>query len=559
MDLPEAYYLLHFETLVEDACGRYGDLLRPEERNRVEAYRGLPRGSRCLLVRMLLRRGPWFPEQSLRYAEVGDPAPFLVQLVTAGFCLGPDEAPLEALLPLLTRQDLARHLAALGIAHPRSAKRGDLEALLRTQEGLLERLRGELRPVSLAQEGLWTLLAFLFFGNFEQDLSSFVVAELGHVRYADYAVDPEARLFQSREDVDFLLSIRDLKEELGTHPEALPRITEAALALAPHPGIRQQRRYQGLLNELGRAWERLGDNTSALACYSRSERPPARERRVRVMAAQGRLEEALSLALELAEGPLDQGEARFARIFLHRHHRQCPAAQAWLETHRAPDPPVERRIVLEHPPLGRVEEAALEAARAEGWEGFFAENHLWRALFGLVFWDELFAPVPGAFQHRFQNAPLDIQGFYEPRQKDIEARLTELTGGGSPLRLILGNADRHWGTACRFLSWKHLDRADLCAAVTRIPPALLARVLGTMARNPLAFDSGFPDLFLYRPGDEAWSLWEIKGPGDALRPEQAWWLEQFRAAGASAWVVRVDWKKPVASRPAFLDTSFGYP
>jgi hypothetical protein len=58
------------------------------------------------------------------------------------------------------------------------------------------------------------------------------------------------------------------------------------------------------------------------------------------------------------------------------------------------------------PPRGArgVEGAALAALRGEGYRGFFAENWLWRALFGLAFWDIVYTPVPGAFLHSFQWA-----------------------------------------------------------------------------------------------------------------------------------------------------------
>lgn len=540
MNLPEDYYLHHFETLLEDVEERYGALLRPEEGSRVVTFRRLPQGARRLLVRMLLRRGPWFPEKTLHYTEIGEPGPCLEQLIEGGFCLGPEAATLEVLLPLATRQDLADLLTALGVPFPRSARRSTLEELLRPREEAPGLLRQSLRPARVAREDLWHLLVFLFFGNFEQDLSQFVVADLGHLRYADYALDPGARVFQTREEVDFLLSIRELREELARHPADLARITGAALAMEPHPGVRQQRRYQGLLNELGREWERLGEWTQALACFALGHRPPARERTARILAGQGDVAGACALALTMAEAPRDMGESRFARVFLHRHRKGMEGASHWLETHPAPEPPPERPMTLARPPRS-VEQAVLEAAQAEGWEGFFAENHLWKALFGLVFWDELFAPIPGAFQHRFQNAPLDLRDFLPPRRSRVEARLAEIGDREALVSRVLGNADRHWGEACAFLHWKHLDRNHLAAALRRIPPEVVVQVLGTLAENPLAFGSGFPDLFLYRPLEATWALWEVKGPGDTLRPEQAWWLDRFRGLGCEVRVVRVKW------------------
>jgi VRR-NUC domain len=190
-----------------------------------------------------------------------------------------------------------------------------------------------------------------------------------------------------------------------------------------------------------------------------------------------------------------------------------------------------------------VEMAALDAARQEGWDGFFAENHLWRALFGLVFWEDIFAAVPGAFQHRFQSAPLDVggAGFFEKRQARIEQRLEELASCRSLADHVLAIADRKWGVANAFVSWRHLERSHLLEALSRIEPEVLGEVLRIMVRNPVAFDSGFPDLFLFRPNSAEWKLWEVKGPRDSLRPEQEWWIQSFLRWGTRAQVARVDY------------------
>ena len=184
----------------------------------------------------------------------------------------------------------------------------------------------------------------------------------------------------------------------------------------------------------------------------------------------------------------------------------------------------------------------LEAARTHGWEGFFAENILWNALFGILFWEELFAPIPGAFQHRFQSAPLDIHApdFFQKRAALFEKRFEEIHDRQVLIHRVLDTAKRKWGIANAFVSWRHLTREILAAAIERIPPTVIINVLRTMAQNPRTFSSGFPDLFLFKPGTSAWALWEVKGPGDTLRPEQERWLQQFQRLGCDA---RVAWVK----------------
>jgi hypothetical protein len=263
---------------------------------------------------------------------------------------------------------------------------------------------------------------------------------------------------------------------------------------------------------------------------------------VRLLAA-GAPDAARELAVAMAAAPLEVAEERFARHFLRRAARRDPLAAQWLLDHPDPEPVPEVRLALPRHPSGSVEQAALEAARQEGWDGFFTENALWRGLFGLAFWDVLFTPVPGAFQHRLQAAPADLgsPAFFSRRQEAFARRFQELEAG--PGAAILATAQAKRGIANVFVSWRHLPQELLATALEALPGVAVLSVLRAMAPNPLAFDNGFPDLFLFRPQTPRVMLWEVKGPGDALRPEQERWLSHFNRAGVQAslaWVKYLD-------------------
>ena len=537
--LPYGYYLLNFLTVLAEVEARDGDLLLPGEHEALARFRACSLPAQRLYVRMLTRKGPWFRRDGLHYAEIGDPVSPIVELLQAGFC--ENQATLEDLLPLLRRQDLLEIMGTCGVAFLKSQRREELQlALLQgiAEPELLALLRTRLRPVRPLLGELRRRIFLMFYGNFEQDLSSFVIADTGHIHYEAYAIDPGTRSFDTRSDVDYMLSLHGLRERLGavaSGPE-LAELTQATLAMGAHPGVRQQRRFQGLLNDLGQTWERAKQAEQAMNCYALSERPPSRERQVRLLAAQGNLEAACHLAMTLADLPKDVGEARFARSFLQRQRKKVGFVEPWLVAQSPLEPIPAVHMTVPRPASGSVEMAALERARSDGWEGFFTENTLWRALFGLAFWEELFAPVPGAFQHRFQNAPLDLRSgsFYANRQPLIEKKLAWLANSKGLSAHLLEIADRKWGVANAFLNWRRLNRPYLNEALRRIEPTVALGVLITMVQNPTAFDSGFPDLFLFRPESDAWKLWEVKGPGDTLRPEQEWWLKHFNRLGCCA-------------------------
>jgi hypothetical protein len=541
--LPEGYYLENFQAVLQGVEDRYGDLLHPEERACLGQFQRLPEGARRLYVRMLTREGPWFRRDKLEYPDIPEGPAALAALLEQGFCLGPEQAGPEALVALLRKEELAAWLRTFSVPFARTLPRAALALeLLGGVDGprLQAALGASLCPVAPACLDWVRLLFFLFFGNGEQDLTAFILADLGRVCYESYPIDPGHRLFETRQDVDFLLTLHALREAFDADPATtLEPTTALLLRMEPHPGVRQQRRFHRLLNAVGREWERRGEAATALACYALSERTPARERTARILLASQRPTEAAALALAMATRPLDVAEARFAGQCLRRLAKDEPAAAAWVGQHPRPDPVPERRLTLPRHPSGSVEQAALEAARAEGWEGFFTENTLWNALFGLAFWEQLFAPVPGAFQHRLQNAPSDLGSpeFHGRRAQALEARLEELAQPGALLRDLTRTAQTKQGVANAFVSWRALEPMHLAAALEHLPAEVVLSVLRVMAPSPTAFRSGFPDLFLYRPGEVL--LWEVKGPGDTLRPEQEWWLHHFGRAGLGAQVAWV--------------------
>jgi hypothetical protein len=540
--LREGYYLDNFEAVLRDVRERYGGLLNPRERERTEAFLALPLGARRLYVRMLTRKGPWFRRDGLRYPEIPDLEGALADLAGAGLC-GAGASPAER-AALLRRDELQALLAGLG--RPGRRTRDQLAAeLLAADPGALLAALDPVTPL----EGEWArLCCFLFFGNGEQDLTEFVLADLGRTRYEAYALDPDGRLFVVRADVDFLLDLGRLRDQLDqaqaqagadADPAPLARLTEALLATSPRPGVRQQRRFHRLLADLGRAWERRGDPARALACYHVCRRPPARERTVRLLAAAGQRRRAADLAAAMAEAPWDAGEERFADRFLRRLARHENLAAAWVLGHPEPEPIPQVDLRLPRHPSGSVERAALVAAEADGWTGYFTENALWRGLFGLAFWDLLFAPVPGAFQHRFQSAPADLAGpeFYERRRPAIAARLEQLAAPGAFARAVRATAEAKRGLANLLVAWRALPPELLETVLAALPGPAAVSVLAAMAPSPLALASGFPALVLVKEG--RCRLWEVKGPGDVLRPEQERWLRHFHRAGLEARVARV--------------------
>lgn len=101
-------------------------------------------------------------------------------------------------------------------------------------------------------------------------------------------------------------------------------------------------------------------------------------------------------------------------------------------------------------------------------EGFpsrlHSEGSILRTLFGLLFWDIILADVPGAFETKYQSAPLDIveDTFYQAREDLIETRLAEIREGRART-IVEGHWDEHAdkNTFCIGVRWDLLPRGDI--------------------------------------------------------------------------------------------------
>ncbi|EGO21271.1 hypothetical protein SERLADRAFT_441630 [Serpula lacrymans var. lacrymans S7.9] len=128
-----------------------------------------------------------------------------------------------------------------------------------------------------------------------------------------------------------------------------------------------------------------------------------------------------------------------------------------------------------------VETFALQYDEDMGFKGVHCETRVIHMLFGLLFWDIIFAPVPGAFETPFQSAPLDIaeDSFYHSRKEIIEQRLEELESGKA--QDIIGRTDDEYrpnGTYCVGVRWDLFTKQDLIEIVTvRVLKILRVEVL----------------------------------------------------------------------------------
>ena len=117
------YYLHNFERALDWLSDRHVDLLGDAERQFLTQFAKLPELSRALLVRLLMRRGPWFRESKLEYEEIPDVADAAVPLLALGWLDDHGALELEELFALHTKSELMQMFrgSALRPLEPRCA------------------------------------------------------------------------------------------------------------------------------------------------------------------------------------------------------------------------------------------------------------------------------------------------------------------------------------------------------------------------------------------------------------------------------------------------------
>ncbi|RLQ23511.1 VRR-NUC domain-containing protein [Seongchinamella sediminis] len=538
-DLAPHYYRDNFLRLLDTVESQYGDILSVQEQTFLNAYRQQPFDAQCLYVRLVSRLGPWFRERKLDYPELDDQASALGALLAAGLALLPDGLDAEALGRLCTRRELAAMFAITG-----RGKGEQLQALAALPaESLLPTLLecDRARVVAPAYPDTVALLQLLFFGNRRQGLTDFVLSDLGVARYYPYQVDRGNRLFPGRAELDEYLACAAQADRWWELREAddLAGMLDLARELAasrPRFATTLPRWYR-VCNRLGRQLERGGHSAPALQLYRLSELHPARERAARVLEQEGDVAQAYALCQAIAEQPWCEEELDAAR-------RMAPRLARKLDGR--PQPRRRDRFDELHLQLpradGGVELLAASALRARWPTVHYVENLLLNGLFGLAFWEQIFAPVPGAFNNPFQSAPADMyeQSFQASRRDMLSARLEQLAG--TDLARELPRLWRRYaGYQCRWVNWKYLDEALVTAAAQVIPGQHLLAIWRRMLFDPGENRRGFPDLLALGSSPGNYRMIEVKGPGDALQDSQRRWLRFFAREGIPASVARVEW------------------
>ncbi len=202
-----------------------------------------------------------------------------------------------------------------------------------------------------------------------------------------------------------------------------------------------------------------------------------------------------------------------------------------------------------------IEQLALAHYRHLGCNGLWSENGYWWAIMTLLFWDVIFAKLPGVYTPQLgvfpgphQDIPLDFfkPEFYVRRKFLVEKRIHELTqtrlfGLSKPniADEVRVSHKQHYGERCRLMDWENYKNVELLLlAIDLISSEQLFCIMTRMIDDFNQNRKGFPDLFLVCNGKPLFA--EVKAENEGVAIHQYNWMNfLIKTVGVNVEICRV--------------------
>ncbi|XP_042433885.1 fanconi-associated nuclease 1 homolog isoform X2 [Zingiber officinale] len=597
-------YQNNFSLMIEEVISHHSHLFTIEEKTFIGYFTSLSDEGQRLFIRIYTRKGPWFRVSNISYSEIQDVQKAIAELQCFIYsfhsCDDSFTYNMKEVLDLLNvsemRQIISSEVHKKGI---NCSRRNELVNILCSAYAsgacpllpkmILEQTGTCIRISSLA-DVFWRIQR-LFFLNGDQDLSEFLLVDLGIIKFPDYVCNVSHQIFEDRSDLtdyEEAIEVAQIVDESleANNVEMVTRCIDIAdvrmctgftrkhdFTTDPPPhfyscfsasfvyskvlslGVsffEREHRYEDAIRIL----------KGLLTRVTRDSRRGYWTLRLSVnLEHMNYFNESLSVA---EEGILDPWVRAGSKMALQRRVlRLGKPPRRW----RVPDyaDSVKRKIkeiCITGRPLTNetasknmyygyddelcgVEQLALQYYAEEGgWSGIHSEGGIWMTIYGLLMWDVIFSNVPDVFISRFQTAPLDFDtdDFYTSREHLIECQLQKIEDGMAE-EILICSWESHMGVACRGVNWERHSLPDLRAAVSCIGGCPLASLCRHLAVDYRSWSSGMPDLLLWRfHGDSSRGeakLVEVKGPSDRLSEQQRAWLLILMDCGFDAEVCKV--------------------
>ncbi len=563
IELPPKYYLTYFQYLIDFVKKKYQHILNETEQQFLSDFEALTEDERCLFIRFCNRTGSFFRTEKLKYAEIENITESLNGLIDKGFVAALSKNHLtEAanVLDIFSKSELIELAKMLnyetrGKASLKKDQVLDWLLAIGNWEDMVYLLNSEDYAnihglphslVRVQKETEVQMLKFLFFGSRHGDMTEFVTRDLGFQSYEKFDEDKMVAYFQTRQEVEDKLKVSLAREDFYLMQQADIEILDIYNWFMDWTETHRKELSEIAIPTYGTFslrvalyLEKKKALDEALTIFRLTEESPSRERQVRILDKQKNREEAKALCELILAEPQNATEQFFAEDYVNRLEaillKKKSKKAVTQQLHKSDS------ITIAATWKRQVEFGVINYYQNRGMKAEFTENHLWRSLFGLLFWDIIFDTDSLAIHHPLQRSPSDLfkPTFFEKRKEKMEERLKMLEDEDATVIYMNRIFFEKFGLTNPLVEWYGGLFPLILTLLKRLSPEQITLITLEMAKNLRQNLRGFPDLFIW--GDGEYSFIEVKSPTDSLSNQQLFWLRFFESINVRSKVLRVEW------------------
>ncbi len=533
--LPEKYYHQYFIELLLFVQKYSVHLMGATEELFIHDFHKLGLDAQCLFIRLSNRRGPYFRLDKLKYNEISSLESAAKELEVSGF-ISRELHPDERIFKVFTKAELKTSYTQLDWS-----KQTKDEAILQLNEAQdYAPILTQFRLIEVVRQEVLEFLKMLYFGRYKKPMTEFVIRDIGHIKLEALDETQFTPWFENRQEALAAFELYKLNSLVrGALSEIKALVIHDALAIIPWEKYLLSPKTHHIGDRLfllmGKQLERETAYELALSYYQLATKHPARERQIRIFHRLGEVEKAKSLALDVMEQHWNPSEYLFAKDFLDKKNIRITRS-----TSKKLSEALSIEVSLNTDQS--VEHSALQYYEKLGFQGIHGENYLWKSLFGLLLWDQLFDQTHGDYHNPIQRSASDLytKSFYEKRKGEILKILKSFRSKKLMITSLEERFEEKYGIANPMVYWNPKIKPHLIQLVSQLPFLALKNILIEISKNLKDHATGFPDLFIWKKDE--YHLYEIKSPNDHLSSQQLFWLNFMQSNGIHAEIIRVNYR-----------------
>jgi DNA polymerase-3 subunit epsilon len=541
-ELPEKYYLDHFNEFVDFIIQQCTHLLDDEHQKFVKSYQQLGHDTQCMFVRVVNRQGRFITLNKMTYQEINDCPSQLLALERGNILVKLSSDHIKAWLQQLTKIQLLEILEQYAVSGVKksASKQVLLDQVIHSctnTQCLSSDIAQQFRVKNF--ESRLAYLLFLFFGDTSSGLDKFSMRDLGVLKTRKNIPKPTARfdnLEQAQSVFYYSYKLGQLNcNDLDIQKYALSNLStlkhpEPAINCAQSKQLKDEFFYL-LGKQLLPEYPLL-----ALEYLCASTHHKAQEKWLRELYKLGEKDRVKTELENIIDNSLDDTLLLFAEDFYERKFHQVKVSKLTQKLRND-----SYKLVIDEIHKDQVEKGVKYYYQNLGATALRTENRLFNALFGLTFWQELFNQQVDSIATEFDRRPKVVKEntIYEMLAEAIEQRLLMFYKPQNAIAYLTKIAAQYYGQPNGMFRWNTQIIQIISIFLNAAPSESVVVHLRAMAQNYHGLNDGYPDLMIIENGELRFE--EVKAPGDSIRPNQYVSMNALQYAGFDVRICRVKW------------------